>query len=397
MSEVLKKLQLPDLAESAFGVYVHWPFCASKCPYCDFNSHVRREGVDQQEYLKAYCAEINHIARLTPDKTVTSIFFGGGTPSLMAPETVHAIIETISSCWSLDDRVEISLEANPSSVEASRFSDYRTAGINRVSLGIQSLDDERLRFLGRLHSAKEALEAIETAAAHFSRYSLDFIYATPGQGPDEWTKELETAIAVSAGHLSLYQLTFEPGTPFYALRNLGKITANGDDSSAELYEQTQDITASHGLYAYEVSNHARFGEECRHNLVYWRGQEYVGIGPGAHGRIQSADGRIATECIKNPETWCMQAIAKGHGLHTAATLNSNQQADELAVMSLRLTEGLRLDKYEKLAAQVVSPETLEHLMSLGLIEMPEENRVRATAQGRLVLNSIVVELTRTAA
>src|SRR5690242_5289525 len=290
-----------------FGVYVHWPFCLSKCPYCDFNSHVRHGGIDETRFLQSYDTEIAAMAARVPDRTVSSIFFGGGTPSLMQPSSVQAILDCIGRHWTIAADVEITLEANPTSVEATRFRGFRAGGINRVSLGVQALDDVSLKMLGRLHSAAEALDAVAIARGAFERYSFDLIYARPDQTPAMWTAELERAISEAAEHLSLYQLTIEEGTPFFGLHRAGKLQTPDEGLARALYDVTQEVCDRHGLPAYEISNHARPGAECRHNLVYWRGEEYAGIGPGAHGRLDLGGVRHATATEKRPETWLMRA------------------------------------------------------------------------------------------
>src|SRR5450631_591782 len=299
-----------------FAVYVHWPFCLSKCPYCDFNSHVRHGGVDEERFLRAMQAEIAATAARVPGRTVSTIFFGGGTPSLMRPASVQAILDAIALHWSVASNVEVTLEANPTSVEATRFRGYRTAGVNRVSLGVQALDDGALRRLGRTHTAQEALAAVAIARQVFGRYSFDLIYAREHQGPQAWAAELKRAIAEAAEHLSLYQLTIELDTPFAALRAAGKLTIPDEDCARTLYDMTQEICAGAGLPAYEVSNHARPGAQCRHNLVYWRMQEYAGIGPGAHGRLDIFFMNDAAATEKRPETWLMRVESRGHGLVT---------------------------------------------------------------------------------
>ncbi len=291
---------------AAFGVYIHWPFCLSKCPYCDFNSHVRHAAIDEPRFVRAFLAEIAANAARAPGRTVTSIFFGGGTPSLMQPATVGAILDGIGGAWNVAPDVEVTLEANPTSVEATRFRGYRAAGVNRVSLGVQALDDGALKRLGRTHTAAEALAAVAIARQVFGRYSFDLIYAREDQSLEAWAAELERAIAEAAEHLSLYQLTIELDTPFAALRAAGKLTVPDEDSARRLYDLTQEICGGAGLPAYEVSNHARPGAQCRHNLVYWRMQEYAGIGPGAHGRLDIEGRRHATATEKRPETWLMR-------------------------------------------------------------------------------------------
>src|SRR5208283_1322522 len=342
---------VPMIPDPGFGVYVHWPFCLSKCPYCDFNSHVRRGGVDEPRFLSAIQAELKHRAALTPGRVVRSIFFGGGTPSLMAPETVAAIIETIGKLWKLDPKAEITLEANPTSVEAGRFRGYRQAGVNRVSLGVQALDDRALAELGRLHSAREALDAVAVARAVFDRYSFDLIYARPGQQPGEWANELKAALAEAGEHLSLYQLTVEAETPFAALHAAGKLKIPDEDTARALYDTTQEICAAHGLPAYEISNHARPGGESRHNLIYWRAHEYAGIGPGAHGRLDIEGERHATATEKRPEAWLEHVENHGHGLVIDDVLLRQEMADEFLLMGLRLAEGIDPGRYAALAGR----------------------------------------------
>ncbi|MET0742079.1 MAG: radical SAM family heme chaperone HemW, partial [Microvirga sp.] len=322
--------------DAGFGVYVHWPFCASKCPYCDFNSHVRHSPVDQERFLAAFRREIGRTAERIPGRTVTSIFFGGGTPSLMKPETVGGILDAIGGAWGVDPGAEITLEANPTSVEAGRFRGYRAAGINRVSLGVQALNDADLRRLGRMHSVDEALAAVRIAASIFERSSFDLIYARPDQTPGAWRLELERAIAQAADHLSLYQLTIEPGTPFYGLAAAGKLVPPDDDSARALYDVTQEVCDRAGLPAYEISNHARPGAESRHNLLYWRYGEYAGIGPGAHGRLVGESGRIGTVTERAPEAWLARVEGRGHGIVETETLAASDQGDEFLMMGLRL-------------------------------------------------------------
>src|SRR5712672_4082084 len=305
--------------KQAFGVYVHWPFCLSKCPYCDFNSHVRHAAIDEPRFLRAFAAETAATAARVPGRTVSTIFFGGGTPSLMQPATVGAILDTIAKHWTVAPDAEVTLEANPTSVEATRFRGYRAAGVNRVSLGVQALDDAALKALGRLHTAREALDAVAIARKAFERYSFDLIYARPGQTPQAWASELKRAIAEAAEHLSLYQLTIEQDTPFAALHAAGKLITPNEDLARTLYDTTQEVCAAAGLPAYEISNHARPGAECRHNLVYWRGHEYAGIGPGAHGRLDIAGERRATATERRPEAWLMRVEALGHGVVTDET------------------------------------------------------------------------------
>src|SRR3954447_11436374 len=322
----------------AFGVYVHWPFCLSKCPYCDFNRHVRHAGIDEARYIRAFAAEIASTAQRVPGREVSSIFFGGGTPSLMQPSTVQAILETIAKHWTVACYVEVTLEANPTSVDATRFRGYRAAGVNRVSLGVQALDDAALKELGRLHTAREALDAVAVARSIFDRYSFDLIYARPRQTLAAWEAELKRAIGEAAEHLSLYQLTIEPETPFAGLHAAGKLAIPGEDLARDLYDLTQWICADAGLPAYEISNHARPGAECRHNLVYWRTHEYAGVGPGAHARLDIDGARHAIATEKRPEAWLMRVEALQHGIITDEVLTRSEVADEFLLMGLRLAE-----------------------------------------------------------
>lgn len=376
----------------AFGVYIHWPFCAAKCPYCDFNSHVRHKPVDQKTFVEAYEREISHMASLAPGRTVTSIFFGGGTPSLMEPETLTRILEAIAKHWTISNTCEISMEANPSSVEAERFKAYRLAGVNRVSLGVQSLDDAQLKFLGRLHNSEEAIKAISLARETFPRISFDMIYARPGQHQAHWQEELNKAIELSADHLSLYQLTIEQGTPFFELHKRGKINPLDEERAAELYELTQEITTSAGFRTYEISNHAVPGGECQHNLVYWRGQEYAGIGPGAHGRLETNEGRSATATLKNPEDWWQAVMVNGHGMEENIVLLKQEHADELLLMGLRLAEGFDPQRFDALSQTPIGKDKIAFLESIDLIERLEGGRIRATPKGFLLLDAVVADL-----
>jgi len=377
---------------SAFGVYVHWPFCLSKCPYCDFNSHVRHDGIDEARYIRAFASEIAATARRIPGREVSTIFFGGGTPSLMQPSTVQAILDTIAKHWTVARDVEITLEANPTSVDATRFRGYRTAGVNRVSLGVQALDDAALKELGRLHSAREALDAVAVARSIFERYSFDLIYARPRQTPQAWAQELTRAITEAAEHLSLYQLTIEPETPFYALHKSGKLVIPDEDCGRALYDITQEICARAGLPAYEVSNHARPGAECQHNLVYWRGHEYAGIGPGAHGRLEIDGVRQATATEKRPEAWLMRVESMGHGLVTDEALTREEQADELLLMGLRLAEGIDPQRYAALAGRPLDPKRITNLQDEGALETMPDGRLRVTQSGFPLLDAVVADL-----
>ncbi len=375
-----------------FGVYLHWPFCASKCPYCDFNSHVRHAPVDEARFLAAFRREIAHVAGRTPGRRVSSIFLGGGTPSLMRPETVAGLLEAVSEAWGFAPGIEVTLEANPTSVEAGRFRGYRSAGVNRVSLGVQALNDADLKALGRLHSVAEALKAVETAAAHFERFSFDLIYARPGQTPQAWEKELREAIARAAEHLSLYQLTIEPGTPFFGLAKAGKLVPPDDEVARALYDVTQEVCEAAGLPAYEISNHARAGAQSRHNLLYWRYGEYAGIGPGAHGRLVLPGGRTGTVTERAPEAWLERVEREGHGIRELEPLSLPDQADEFLMMGLRLAEGIDLARYAELKGSPLDEARLADLAAEGLIAQREGGRIAATPRGAPVLNALVAAL-----
>jgi len=377
---------------AAFGVYIHWPFCLSKCPYCDFNSHVRHAAIDEARFARAFAAEIAATAARVPGRTVSTIFFGGGTPSLMQPATIAAVLDSVARHWHVAADAEITLEANPTSVEAARFRGYRTAGVNRVSLGVQALDDRALGALGRLHSAREALDAVAIARSVFERYSFDLIYARPQQTPQQWAQELKRALDEAAEHLSLYQLTIEQETPFAALHAAGKLTIPDDEAARALYDTTQDVCAAHGLPAYEVSNHARPGSECRHNLVYWRAQEYAGIGPGAHGRLDIDGSRHATATEKRPEAWLQRVESNGHGLITDDVLTREEMADEFLLMGLRLAEGIDPARYATLMNRSLDPARIAALREHGLIETTAEGRLRVSMPGFPVLDAVVADL-----
>jgi len=383
--------------EQAFGVYIHWPFCLSKCPYCDFNSHVRREPIDEQRFTRAFTAEIAATAARVPDRTVSTIFFGGGTPSLMQPSTIAAVLDAVARHWPVASDVEVTLEANPTSVEATRFRGYRAAGVNRVSLGVQALDDRALAELGRTHSAREALDAVGIARTVFERYSFDLIYARPNQEPNAWAHELKAALAEAGEHLSLYQLTIEQETPFAALHAAGKLRIPDEDASRALYDTTLDLCAAHGLPAYEISNHARPGGECRHNLVYWRAHQYAGIGPGAHGRLDigGVDGegeRHATATEKRPEAWLSRVETQGHGLVTDDVLTREERSDEFLLMGLRLAEGVDLARYAEIAGRSLDPSRIAMLHEHGLVETTDAGRLRVTLPGFPVLDAVVADL-----
>jgi putative oxygen-independent coproporphyrinogen III oxidase len=377
---------------AGFGIYIHWPFCASKCPYCDFNSHVRAGGIDAAQFERAYLSELRHWAALAPGKWVGSVFFGGGTPSLMRAATVGAILEAIGGHWRIAADAEITLEANPSSVEAGRFRGYRAAGVNRVSLGVQSLIDDQLRALGRLHTAREAVAAIDVARGTFERVSFDLIYARPHQTRRAWRAELTEALALAPSHLSLYQLTIEAGTAFAELHARGKLVLPASETARACYELTQELTARAGLLGYEISNHAAQGEECRHNLLYWRYGEYAGVGPGAHGRILVQGQRRATRTEPLPERWIARVGSAGHGIVEATDLSSEEQADEYLLMALRLSEGIDLDRLAALSGLAPSPQAIAALSERGLLERCGDSRLRATPAGRLILNEIVRRL-----
>ncbi len=390
----MTEIVIESLADSepAFGVYIHWPFCLSKCPYCDFNSHVRREPIDETRFARAFAAEIAATAARAPGRTVSTIFFGGGTPSLMQPATIAAVLDAIARHWHVAPDAEITLEANPTSVEATRFRGYRSAGVNRVSLGVQALDDHVLAELGRMHSAREALDAVGVARSVFGRYSFDLIYARPGQQPKEWASELRTALAEAGEHLSLYQLTIEPNTPFAALNAAGKLRLPDDDAARALYDTTQDVCAAHGLPAYEISNHARPGGECRHNLVYWRAQEYAGIGPGAHGRLDIDGERHATATEKRPEAWVTRVEERGHGVVSDDVLMREERTDEFLLMGLRLAEGIDIARYAELAGRTLDPARIATLHEHGLVETTAQGRLRVTLPGFPVLDAVVADL-----
>lgn len=375
--------------DPGFGIYIHWPFCAAKCPYCDFNSHVRVTSIDEKRFVAAFAQELSFQKDRSGSQEVRSIFFGGGTPSLMSAATIGALLDAISSRWTLSSNVEITMEANPTSVEASRLRAYRDAGINRLSLGVQAMNDYDLKMLGRLHSADEAKAAVKMAASIFDRYSFDLIYARPGQTSEAWRNELEEAIALAAEHLSLYQLTIEEGTMFERLVASGKLTPMPDEAQRILFDLTQETCEKFGLPAYEISNHARPGAECRHNLLYWRYGDYVGVGPGAHARLRDVRGRHSMSNEKHPETWLNLVETRGHGLIEDEILSSVEAANEYLLMGLRLQEGLDVLRLESLAGQLLNQERLRDLMDEGLVETISNHHLRVTAKGKPVLNAIV--------
>jgi len=373
-----------------FGIYVHWPFCLAKCPYCDFNSHVRHGGIDEARFLAAYLAELNHFAALVPARSVTSIFFGGGTPSLMHPATVSAILDAVAEHWDLEGDAEITLEANPTSVEAENFAGYRAAGVNRLSLGVQALDDQSLKALGRQHSAKEALHALTLAKRNFDRVSFDLICARQGQTAKAWQTELTLALGHAADHLSLYQLTIEEGTPFAVRYAAGTLRIPDAARARALYQLTQELCEAAGLPAYEVSNHARPGSESRHNLLYWRGHDFAGIGPGAHSRITVHGAKRALSAIKSPEGWLTEVDARGHGLASDEALSVKEVAEEYLLMGLRLSEGIDLNRLAAIYGRGLETR-IGALASNGLLKRAG-NQLAATPKGRLVLNRLILEL-----
>jgi oxygen-independent coproporphyrinogen-3 oxidase len=378
-------------SDGGFGVYVHWPFCLAKCPYCDFNSHVRREAPDQGRFLAAYRREIAHMRALTGPKRADTVFFGGGTPSLMAPRTVAGILEAINEAWPLAPDAEITLEANPTSVEAARFHGYRAAGVNRVSLGVQALNDAELKNLGRMHTVDEALAAVAIARSAFERVSFDLIYARPRQTPEAWARELRRALEEGCEHLSLYQLTIEPGTPFERLYGAGRLILPDDDLSRALWDVTQEVTTAAGLPAYEISNHARPGAEARHNLVYWRYGTYAGIGPGAHGRIEVQGERRATYVERLPDAWLEAVERQGHGIVIDEPLSRPEQADEMLLMGLRLKEGVDLERYARRAGRPLADPPIAALAEAGLVTRAGA-RLMVTSEGFPVLNAVIAAL-----
>ncbi len=379
-----------DWRNGGFGLYVHWPFCEAKCPYCDFNSHISRN-IDQKQWLTSYLSELRRSASETPDRVLDTIFFGGGTPSLMNPETVSAIIDETRALWRPANDMEITLEANPGSVEAGRFAAYRDAGVNRISMGIQALNNADLRRLGRIHTVEEARAAFDIARKCFDRVSFDLIYARQHQTLEDWRSELNEALAMTVDHLSLYQLTIEDGTAFGDRYAAGKLRGlPKDDNAADMYLATQEICEAHGMPAYEVSNHARFGAESQHNLIYWRYGDYVGIGPGAHGRITQQGRKYATETHLSPNTW-LNAVANGSGEKERSELSSEDQANEYLMMGLRIAEGLDIDRYENLAGAQLPPEKVAELIEYGMVTV-NDGKLQPTSDGRAVLNAVIREL-----
>ncbi len=383
----------PASDPAGFGLYVHWPFCLAKCPYCDFNSHVRDAGTDITPFGDALVRELAWFAARTPERTLTSIFFGGGTPSLMPPNIVARVIDAAAGHWSFTDDIEITLEANPTSAEAENFRGYRTGGVNRVSLGAQALNDRDLKALGRRHSAREALAAHRMAAKIFPRTSFDLIYARPGQCTDDWRQELAQALGEQQGHMSLYQLTIEPGTAFFRWHAAGKLAIPDETAAADMYEVTQDLTTAAGLPAYEISNHAGPGMECRHNLVYWRYGEYAGIGPGAHSRLIGPDGRrIGLHTQALPQAWAQAVTRHGHAIMEETPLTRDQAGEEYAMMALRLAEGLDLSRYRAISGKTIDADRVAQLTAHRLVRSQEDGRLTATRNGRMVLDAIIRQL-----
>lgn len=382
------------MSRAPLGVYVHWPFCKSKCPYCDFNSHVR-DGVEQVRWRAALLRELEHAAREAPARRVETMFFGGGTPSLMEPETVAALIARTRALWDSAPEIEITLEANPTSVEASRFAALAEAGVNRVSLGVQALDPAALKFLGREHSTDEALEALATARRHFARHSFDLIYARPGQTPEAWAEELERALTLAGEHLSLYQLTIERGTRFFTDHARGTFVLPDEEASAAMFEHTQARLEQAGLPAYEISNHARPGAACRHNLIYWRYQDYVGIGPGAHGRFAEGSAKKATRRSSGPEAWLEAVERTGHGTAETSSVEGRDMMEEALMMGLRLADGIDRATFASVTGvdpiEAIDAARLEPLVRAGFLEV-DATHLRATSEGRQRLNALLERL-----
>jgi putative oxygen-independent coproporphyrinogen III oxidase len=380
-------------AQAGFGIYVHWPFCRAKCPYCDFNSHVRHQPVDAMGFARALARELVAMAARAPGREVTSVFFGGGTPSLMPPAAVAAVLDAIAGIWPVAADVEVTLEANPTSAEAENFAGYRAAGVNRASIGVQALNDLHLKALGRQHTAAEALGAYGLATRIFPRTSFDLIYARPGQSLAEWAGELGEALAHQQGHMSLYQLTIEPGTAYAERAARGLLVTPDEDASADLFDLTQEMTDRAGLPAYEVSNHAAPGHECRHNLTYWRSGEYAGVGPGAHSRLAGCDGRrvgLATE--SHPEQWRARVEEQGHGITEEFVLEAAMQGEEYLLMGLRLSEGIELERYQRFSGKTLDSTKIDKLVRGGFLDRLADRRVSPTAAGRRVLNALIADL-----
>ncbi len=380
-----------DWRSGGFGVYLHWPFCAAKCPYCDFNSHVS-DRIDERRWQRAYLSEIARVGSELGPRVLNSLYFGGGTPSLMSPELVGRIIETVRATFPIANDLEITLEANPGSVEAGRFRGYRAAGVDRVSLGVQSLEDDALRRLGRIHSAREAIQALEIANDTFDRVGFDLIYAREGQTLSQWRAELTRALELAQGHMSLYQLTIEPGTAFARRQAAGGLRdLPDDDTAAEFYDLTQELCDTAGLSAYEISNHATKGQESRHNLVYWRYGDYAGIGPGAHGRLTPGPARLATQTLSEPEKWLRQVELSGHGETERTALASQDQAAEYLLLGLRISDGIDLERFAGLAGERLPEARIDALTEIGVLDRDGAS-LRATRSGRRVLNAVISSL-----
>jgi putative oxygen-independent coproporphyrinogen III oxidase len=380
--------------DDALALYVHWPFCLSRCPYCDFNAHVR-ETIDQTRWRDALLAELSYWANQTSGRTLTSVFFGGGTPSLMDPATVGAVIDSAAKNWSFADNIEITLEANPTSIEAAKFTDLKAAGVNRVSIGVQALDNDALKFLGRGHDRDQALAALKLAEKTFPRFSFDLIYARPGQTRGSWINELQEALSLAGDHLSLYQLTIEKGTPFYADERAGAFILPEEDNAAALFDITQEICDQHGLPAYEISNHARLGSECRHNITYWEGGDYVGAGPGAHGRLTISNTVYATEQTPGPENWLEEVEASGHATRNRTAIDADGRVEEIFMMGLRLTNGLSRNVFWARTGMeledALEPRRLRPLLAANYLILDGKG-LRTTGEGRLRLNAILAAL-----
>ena len=382
---------MEDWQHGGFGLYIHWPFCASKCPYCDFNSHVAAK-IDQKRWLGAYLAEIDRIGAETRGRVLNTVFFGGGTPSLMDPEIVSDVLDRVRETWVMANDLEVTLEANPGSVESGRFRGYAEAGVNRLSMGVQALNDTDLRRLGRMHSVAEARAAFDIARLAIGRVSFDLIYARQDQTLAEWRLELREALSMAVDHFSLYQLTVEEGTVFGARHAAGKLKGlPEDDDAADMYMATQDICAAAGLPAYEVSNHARPGQESRHNLIYWRYGDYAGIGPGAHGRLTIAGARWATEAPRAPASWLDLVESGQPGELPREALRARDQGSELLLMGLRLGEGVDTARYASVSGATLPEAALDRLQELGLVDVLG-TRLRATTAGRPILNAILRDL-----
>jgi len=380
-----------DWQAGGFGLYVHWPFCASKCPYCDFNSHVSAE-IDFEAWEQAFLAELDRVGNETSGRVLNSLYFGGGTPSLMPEAIVAGVIDALPKHWKVANDIEITLEANPTSVEERRFAGYRAAGVNRISLGVQALDDQALRQLGRLHDVRQALSALDVARMHFDRVNFDLIYARQDQSLDSWVDELQRALAFAPRHLSLYQLTIEDGTAFGERFQRGLLRGLPDeDLAADMFFATQEICEAAGLPAYEVSNHAVPGEESRHNLIYWRGGDYAAVGPGAHGRLTLGGARYAVETEPDPAVWLDRVRSKGNGEAGRKSLSRSDQASELLMMGLRTRDGVDLQRFEALRGRPVERQALVDMTELGLVEVKGET-LAATMRGRAVLNQLIVSL-----